>query len=315
MSRRDRKDHPGALHHVYNRGIARRTMFETRADRRNFLALIARSVRRGEIRLHGFCLLSTHYHLLLESVEGKLDLAMQRIQTGYSRYFNRSRKRDGALVRGRFSSKRIDDVAYLNVVRAYIDRNAVEAGLCEAPGEYEFCGAHAMWEGRRWFARRRPGPGGKVRAEDLEIVGRRLFAPDRDDPAAELEAFTPEAVLRWMHRKAMIADGTEVGLPVCHAVDIREAMRGAGIGKTPVESDREFSSRIRSLSAGLLRLLCGEGVQVIGHRLGRSASTASGLIGTHRKRVMEDEAYARMAAEVAGKALELGPFSCRRRDD
>ena len=51
MPRRPRYDAPGRLHHVMNRGIARRTVFETRADIRYFLALLAREVRAGRLEV------------------------------------------------------------------------------------------------------------------------------------------------------------------------------------------------------------------------------------------------------------------------
>ena len=47
MPRHGRVDCPGMLHHVMNRGLARRTVFETKQDARFFLALLAREVRRG----------------------------------------------------------------------------------------------------------------------------------------------------------------------------------------------------------------------------------------------------------------------------
>lgn len=50
MPRRPRFDAPGLLHHVMNRGIARRRVFETRRDMRYFLALLAVEVRAPQHR-------------------------------------------------------------------------------------------------------------------------------------------------------------------------------------------------------------------------------------------------------------------------
>lgn len=52
MTRIARDDQPGSWHHVFNRAIARRTLFERRADFRYFLAQLAWAVRRGEIEGH-----------------------------------------------------------------------------------------------------------------------------------------------------------------------------------------------------------------------------------------------------------------------
>src|SRR5436190_877467 len=129
MPRRPRADRPGRLHHVMNRGIARRTVFETRADRRKFLALLAREVREGGIELHAFVILGTHYHLLVRSLDGRLSETMRRVQNAYVRWFNRMRRRDGPLFRGRFRSIPLESTRYAHTLIRYIDQNPVEARL------------------------------------------------------------------------------------------------------------------------------------------------------------------------------------------
>ena len=66
MARRPRDDAPGRWHHLTNRGLAKRSMFETERDCRQFLALLAKEVRAGRIKVHAYCLMLTHYHLLVE---------------------------------------------------------------------------------------------------------------------------------------------------------------------------------------------------------------------------------------------------------
>jgi len=73
---------------VFNRGIARRTLFESDRDVRRFQALLARRVRAGEVEVHAFAFLNTHYHLLLRSPAGRLSAVMQRVQDLYARWFN-----------------------------------------------------------------------------------------------------------------------------------------------------------------------------------------------------------------------------------
>lgn len=68
MARRRRSDEAGAAFHVMNRGVARRTIFDTAADYRFFLAGLARAVRRGEILVLAYALLRTHFHLYLRSL-------------------------------------------------------------------------------------------------------------------------------------------------------------------------------------------------------------------------------------------------------
>ena len=89
MGRNPRCDGSGSWHNVMNRGIARRMVFERRADVRYFLSRVARAVRR--------------------------------IQNEYVRWFNRCRRRDGPLFRGRFRSKPVDSLIYRYVLVRYLD--------------------------------------------------------------------------------------------------------------------------------------------------------------------------------------------------
>lgn len=63
---------------------------------------------------------------------------MRQFQNGYSRRFNRARRRDGPLFRGRYRSRWIQTDAYwFNVVR-YIDHNPVTARQARAPEQWAF---------------------------------------------------------------------------------------------------------------------------------------------------------------------------------
>lgn len=72
MPRIPRCDHPGAWFHLMNRGIARRPIFETALDMRFFQAQLARVVRGGALEVHAFCVMTTHYRLLVRSPCGRL---------------------------------------------------------------------------------------------------------------------------------------------------------------------------------------------------------------------------------------------------
>lgn len=105
MARRPRRDQPESWHHVVHRALAKRPYFETRSDKRYFLAQIAHEVRAGRLELHAFSLMTTHFHLLVRSPVGESSNSMRRIQNAYSRYFNRRRKRDDPLIRARYFSR------------------------------------------------------------------------------------------------------------------------------------------------------------------------------------------------------------------
>ena len=105
MARRPRQDHPDSGHHVINRGLAKRPLFEDREDIRFFLSRLAHEVRRGRIEVHAWCVLTTHFRPLVRSQIGEVSEALRRSQNVYSRFLNRGHRRNGTLVRGRFFSK------------------------------------------------------------------------------------------------------------------------------------------------------------------------------------------------------------------
>jgi hypothetical protein len=88
MAQRIRFDEPGAWLHVMNRGVARRTICEDRADFRYFLARLARAVRAGWFEVHAFALLGTHFHLLLRSPACQVWPGLRAAQNAHSRRFN-----------------------------------------------------------------------------------------------------------------------------------------------------------------------------------------------------------------------------------
>src|SRR5262245_37917962 len=149
MPRRRRLDYPGALHHVFNRGLARRTVFENEDDVRYALSLLARAARAGLIRLHSYSFLTTHFHALIESVAGQVSKVMQAVMNRYVRRFNRLRKRDGPLFRGRFGSRLVETETYRLILIRYIDQNAPKARLAASGAVYPHGSAAHLTSSRR----------------------------------------------------------------------------------------------------------------------------------------------------------------------
>jgi len=79
MSRPLRIEFPGAYYHVMNRGRGRQRIFHARQDYQCFLKLLGEACRMWGVRVHAYCLLANHYHLLLETPEGKLSRALRHI--------------------------------------------------------------------------------------------------------------------------------------------------------------------------------------------------------------------------------------------
>jgi REP element-mobilizing transposase RayT len=308
-----------------NRGIARRTLFERREDFRFFAAQLARAVRRGEIEVHAFCLMGTHYHLLVRSPRGELAKAMWRIQQTYSRFFNRTRRRDGSLVRGRYTSKPVKSVAYRFALVRYIDRNACKAHVVQHPFEYPY-GSAALYRrpsGPRWLERSwveelvasRSGgacyePASYARAfttlpdHMVGLVEERSSSAVGFDPLDNLVVASSDTVREWMVCKARLADGTEPNLPIL----------SLGQLALLVNADRHRSWRIERgqverdawpvAYAGLGRRLCGASLTLLASDMNLSHATVSKLCRLHEREVGLDGDYARRCALLTHAALE-----------
>jgi REP element-mobilizing transposase RayT len=67
MSRPHRVEFPGAVYHLTSRGNARGRIFVRDGDRETFLKVLADTVVRYRWICHAYCLMDTHYHLLVET--------------------------------------------------------------------------------------------------------------------------------------------------------------------------------------------------------------------------------------------------------
>jgi REP element-mobilizing transposase RayT len=325
MPRGPRRDYPGALHHVFNRGLAKRPILENARDMRLFQALLAKQVRAGLLEVHAFSLLTTHYHLLVGSPLGRISDAMWAIENLYVRRFNIARRRDGPLLRGRFGSRLCESSAYFEALVRYIDRNPVSAGIVVAPQDHRYGSArHFATEGRQghppWLRRDvvermvcdvtsrdafAPDAyvrfaGGPARAA-IEIVEARMNrgAVDAPDPLDDLVRGAPIRIQRWMEQKARLADGTTPGVVVLSARTLLAVVEEQGI-PDPQKG---------RLLAGLLRDLAGLRVHEIAARLQRSHGAAYGDVRRHRESLGTDAAYAALAAEIVHAVLrrDFGP--------
>jgi REP-associated tyrosine transposase len=108
-------------------------VFKDDVDRSTFLRHLARTTREVGWTCIAFCLLQTHYHLILEVDTGVMPRGMFMLNLAYARDFNRRHGSRGHVQFRRYGSKRIqDDSQFLTAFR-YVARNPVEARLYESP--------------------------------------------------------------------------------------------------------------------------------------------------------------------------------------
>jgi len=119
MARRPRIELAG-YHHIVNRGVEQREIFLEPEDYEKFLEIVCDVCAKYDVVLHSFCLMTNHYHLLIETEQENLSKVMRAINAQYAAIFNRKYKRVGHLWQGRFKSWFVTDEAYLYTLIKYI---------------------------------------------------------------------------------------------------------------------------------------------------------------------------------------------------
>jgi putative transposase len=126
MPRPLRLEYEDAFHHVMNRGRNRQTIFHDPDYFEAFLITLKEASERYDAVIHAYCLMTNHYHLLIETPKANLSQIMQHINGKYTQWYNRKRGKDGTLFRGRYKSVLVDEDSYLLQLSRYIHRNPLE---------------------------------------------------------------------------------------------------------------------------------------------------------------------------------------------
>jgi REP element-mobilizing transposase RayT len=131
-----RSEEPGGIYHVISRGNNRGRLYWDELDREVFLARLNRVARKyGWIGL-AYCLMTTHYHLLLQILDGGLSEGMQELNGEYARRANYRHGRVGHLFQNRFFSDWVTTDGHLFGAIRYVALNPVRAGMCAAAADW-----------------------------------------------------------------------------------------------------------------------------------------------------------------------------------
>jgi putative transposase len=136
MARRARGTLYAGIYHVTRRSAGPIEMFRDDFDRTDFCMRLERTIARFDWICHAFCLMTTHYHLLLEVAEDALQPGMRLLNGCYAQEFNRRWGRNGHLKGSPYGATRVETDEHLLSCVRYIARNPVEAGLCSHPAEW-----------------------------------------------------------------------------------------------------------------------------------------------------------------------------------
>jgi len=149
------------FYHVINRGVEKRDVFLEEGDfirfihdmyvfndvrsAPNYIVKERQHVRQRKmlVHVHAYCLMKNHYHLLLSpNTENGISAFMQKLNMGYSKYFNDKYERSGVLWQGIFKKIHVTRDAHFMYIPYYIHLNPLDfihpewrAGAIKNPGQ------------------------------------------------------------------------------------------------------------------------------------------------------------------------------------
>jgi REP-associated tyrosine transposase len=138
MARPLRIEYPGAVYHVTSRGNEKKPVFKDDTDRQNFLNTLQHVNKRYHWICHAYCLMTNHYHLLIETPDGNLALGMRQLNGVYTQLFNKLHGRTGHLFQGRYKAILIQKDSHLLEVCRYVVLNPVRARMVEKPDDWKW---------------------------------------------------------------------------------------------------------------------------------------------------------------------------------
>ena len=145
-----------------------------KADRTLFLETLGQCAGLHRLKVHAYCLMPNHYHLIVETPRANLSAALGWLQTTFTVRFNRRRARSGHLFQGRFKAHLVDADEYALTLLRYVHLNPVRPRVKAAevsPERWRELSAYP-WSSHRAYAGAAPAPDWLTR-DWLRRFGRR----------------------------------------------------------------------------------------------------------------------------------------------
>lgn len=148
MARRPRVHVPGGFYHVTLRGNHQQRIFFADTDRLLLNEIVARAIEKFEARLHAYCWMDNHIHMLVEVGESPLGCLMRQVASTFARRMQRNLGTTGHFFERRYQAKLVAIETYLKVAMRYIHLNPVTAGVVTDPGDYPWSSHRDYFDGR-----------------------------------------------------------------------------------------------------------------------------------------------------------------------
>ncbi len=136
MARPLRIEFAGALYHLTSRGHRREDIFLDDVDRKIFLEVLAEVCERFRWACHAYCLMSNHYHLVIETRDSTLSQGMRQLNGVFTQRSNRRHRRVGHVFQGRYKAILVQKESYLLELARYVVLNPVRAGMVRSARDW-----------------------------------------------------------------------------------------------------------------------------------------------------------------------------------
>jgi REP-associated tyrosine transposase len=137
MGRLPRAIGEGLIYHALNRGNNRTDVFAEEGDYLAFLYALGQTQNRYPFKLFGYCLMTNHFHLLLQPGPGQsVSRILQSLTVTHTWRYHKAHQSSGHVWQGRFKSPVIQDDERLLIVLRYIEANPLRASMVTDAGDY-----------------------------------------------------------------------------------------------------------------------------------------------------------------------------------
>jgi len=135
---------PGGLYHITSHANAGRDLFVDDVERRDFLDILAAVVPSRAWSCMAFCLMTTHYHLFVQTPEADLAAGMQYLNGRFAQRVNVLRQEKGHLFDARYGSVLVETEQHALEAHRYIALNPVAAGIVARPEDWPWSSYRAL---------------------------------------------------------------------------------------------------------------------------------------------------------------------------
>jgi putative transposase len=320
MSRPLRIQYQDAWYHVMNRGRRGEKIFETKEDYWSFVELLQELNDVFNVKIAAYCLMSNHYHLLVQTPDANLSRSMRHLNGVYTQRFNKRHGCDGQLFRGRYKSIVVESDSYALELVRYIHRNPLEARLVDDLRKYQWS-SHKPYlsDAKKWkwlhkdyilklFSKRKKESIKLYRQfvlkdtpeEINQIFGRRklpvVIGSESFVDRIKDKFFGSKDFEEVPEVKILAPDVAKIKRIVCKAYDIEESEL--------YESRRGYFNEPRNVAIYLVRYLCNDTLKKIGSQFRvEKYSTVSSIVEKVKYEMKVDKKLNQRVQKLAEKII------------